>query len=108
VIEDEKPIQNSQKNSSSGSSNEDLVKFYCQKYSCSSAQLLRVMRCESGGNYKAANGIYSGLFQFSPSTFSANAAKAGLKNADIWNTEHQIQTAAYMFAEGQAGQWSCK
>lgn len=90
------------------SSNEDLITFYCEKYGCSTAQLTRVMKCESGGNPKARNGIHIGLFQFNPATFRSNANKIGLVNADIWNREDQIQTAAYMFSVGQAGQWSCK
>jgi SLT domain-containing protein len=66
------------------------------------------MYCESGGRSNAVNGVYSGLFQFHPNTFQANANRIGLTNADIWNPYHQIQVAAWMFANGQAWQWGCK
>jgi Transglycosylase SLT domain len=86
----------------------ELIDYYCDQYGCNPVQLKRVMRCESTNNPNARNGIHIGLFQFNPNTFKAYAAKAGIVNPDIWDAEDQIQTASYMFANGQARQWSCK
>jgi len=76
--------------------------------------LLRVAKCESGFNplaqnkgYYAGGGNPSGLFQFLPQTFSANAARAGIVG-DIWNADDSAHVAAYMFSIGQSGQWACK
>ncbi len=87
---------------------ETTIRSACNTYGCYPEQLIRVMYCESGGRSNAVNGVYSGLFQFHPNTFRANANRIGLTNADIWNPYHQIQVAAWMFANGQAWQWGCK
>ncbi len=87
---------------------ETAIRSACDTYGCNSEQLIRVMYCESGGRSNAVNGIHSGLFQFNPKTFQTNAKRIGLVNADIWNPYHQIQVAAWMFANGQAWQWTCK
>jgi len=87
---------------------ESIIRSACNTYGCNPEQLIRVMYCESGGRSNAVNGVYSGLFQFHPNTFRANADRIGLANADIWNPHHQIQIAAWMFANGQAWQWECK
>jgi len=87
---------------------ESTIRSACNNYGCNPEQLIRVMYCESGGRSNAVNGVYSGLFQFHPNTFRANANRIGLTNADIWNPYHQIQVAAWMFANGQAWQWECK
>ena len=87
---------------------ESTIRSACNDYGCNPEQLIRVMYCESGGRSNAVNGVYSGLFQFHPNTFQANANRIGLTNADIWNPYHQIQVAAWMFANGQAWQWGCK
>ena len=87
---------------------ESTIRSACNNYGCNPEQLIRVMYCESGGRSNAVNGVYSGLFQFHPNTFRANANRIGLTNADIWNPYHQIQVAAWMFANGQAWQWGCK
>ncbi len=86
----------------------ELIDYYCEQYACNSTQLKRVMKCESTNNPNATNGIHIGLFQFNPNTFRAYASKAGLVNSNIWNVDDQIRVAAYMFANGQAHQWSCK
>ena len=86
----------------------EAIDIQCANYGCNASQLKRIMNCESTGNPNAQNGIYTGLFQFHPQTFSANAARAGLSNPNIYNGYDQVATAAYMFANGQAGQWECK
>lgn len=90
---------------------ESFIRERCDQLGCNADQLIRVMYCESGGRSNAVNrggSGASGLFQFIPSTFSANARRLGMSGANIWNPRDQIIIATYMFANGQAGQWSCK
>lgn len=68
--------------------------------------LLSVASCESGFNPNASNGSHFGLFQFLPSTYAAYAPLAGA-GPDYWNPTNNARTAAYMFAHGQSGQWTC-
>lgn len=77
-----------------------------------STNLLRVMKCESGGNPKAYNGKdpnggSRGLFQFQTATFERYSKEVGIKNPDIWDIQQQIQIASHMFKQKQQGQWSC-
>lgn len=88
---------------------------WANHYGVSADWLLRVATCESTLNpaavnrgYYAGGGHPSGLFQFLPQTFYANAARAGIAGADLWSVEHQAQTAAYMFSIGQHVQWECR
>lgn len=90
---------------------EGLIRERCDALGCDANQLIRVMYCESGGRANALNrqgSGASGLFQFMPRTFSANAARIGLAGASIWDARAQIYVATHMFANGQAWQWSCK
>jgi Transglycosylase SLT domain len=81
----------------------------CEVLGCDSTQMIRIMKCESGGNPNAVGGgTYIGLFQFLPSTFNSYKAKAGLPNGNVYNGSDQIHVATYMFANGQAGQWECR
>jgi uncharacterized protein YabE (DUF348 family) len=73
-------------------------------------QLLRVAYCESRfnpGAYNSSSGA-SGLFQFMPATWAANSVRAGYAGASVWDPVASANVAAYMFARGQAGQWSCR
>jgi uncharacterized protein YabE (DUF348 family) len=73
-------------------------------------QLLRVAYCESRfnpGAYNASSGA-SGLFQFIPSTWAANSLRAGYAGASVFDPVASANVAAWMFARGQAGQWSCR
>jgi hypothetical protein len=88
---------------------EGQIRANCAIHGCNSTQVIRVMYCESGGRSNARNASgASGLFQFMPRTFYANAKRVGLQGANIWNPTHQIQIATWMFANGQAWQWVCK
>jgi soluble lytic murein transglycosylase-like protein len=92
----------------SGSYSNQIIQW-CSVYGCNPSQLIRVMMCESSGNAMASNnGKYLGLFQFHLNTFRSYAGMMGLSGADIWNPAHQIQVATWMFANGQAYQWTCK
>ena len=84
--------------------------YWCGIYGCDAAKMTEVIRCESGGRQSAYNSVgpYIGIFQFLTSTFNANAARIGIAGANVYNGEHQVQTAAWMFSKGQAWQWpSC-
>ncbi len=73
-------------------------------------QLLRVARCESSFNpnaYNASSGA-SGLFQFLSGTWAANSVRAGYAGVSVFNAVANANTAAMMFAQGQARQWACK
>lgn len=92
---------------------ETIVKW-ATTYNTSSVDLIRVAKCESGLNPKALNpkdtdGLPAyGLYQFKKGTFLYFAKAANIDNPDIWNTEHQAQSAAYAFSVGQKKQWGCK
>jgi hypothetical protein len=76
----------------------------CGEFGCDARFLFDTMWCESTGiNHKTT--YHKGYFQFLPSTFSANAARIGIKNPDVFNPGQQVRVAAYMFSKGQAGQW---
>lgn len=83
------------------------LSYWCGVYGCNAAALTEVVRCESGGKQSSYNSVgpYIGIFQFLSSTFYANAARLNIAGADVYNGEHQVQTAAWMFSKGQAGQW---
>ena len=73
-------------------------------------QLLRVAWCESRYNPYAVNAGSgaAGLFQFMPATWAANSVRAGYGGASVFDAVANANTAAYMFRNGQAAQWSCK
>ena len=73
-------------------------------------QLLRVAWCESRYNPYAVNARSgaAGLFQFMPATWAANSVRAGFGGASVFDAVANANTAAYMFRNGQAAQWSCK
>ena len=89
---------------------------YCANhYGVSPSWLLRVANCESGYNPSASNRNYyaggghpSGVFQFLPRTFYANAARIGIPNPNLWDYRQQAQVAAWMFSIVQHVQWECK
>ncbi len=80
------------------------------RWGANADQLLRVAFCESGYNPSAYNGILgaSGLFQIIPGTWAANSVRAGYGGASVFDPVANANVAAYMFANGQAGQWVCK
>ncbi|HEV8207518.1 MAG TPA: G5 domain-containing protein [Acidimicrobiia bacterium] len=72
-------------------------------------QLLRVAYCESRFNPGAYNASgAAGLFQFMPSTWAANSARAGYAGASVFDPVASANVAAWMFARGQAFQWVCR
>jgi len=88
-----------------------MITKWSQVYGADPARMIRLAQCESGVNPKAKNrtSSASGLYQFMPKTFTANARAIGIANPNIWDPEQQAQTAAYMIGRiGQAYQWACK
>lgn len=91
-----------------------IISKWAAHYGLEAGWLIRVAECESTFDPAAINPYYSdggnptGLFQFVPPTFYHYAQKAGIVGANIWNVEHQSQTAAYMFSIGESKQWECK
>jgi soluble lytic murein transglycosylase-like protein len=87
-----------------------IVRAAADRWGADPDTLLRVAWCESRYNpsaYNHASGA-TGLFQFMPATFARNSARAGFGDASIWDPVASANTAAYMFAIGQARQWACK
>lgn len=89
---------------------EAVIRDAAATWGADPSQLLRVAWCESGYNpaaYNARSGA-SGLFQFMPATWAANRVRAGYAGASVFDAVASANTAAYMFHNGQAWQWSCK
>jgi surface rod structure-forming protein G/transglycosylase-like protein with SLT domain len=89
---------------------ESIIRAAAATWGADPDQLLRVAWCESRYNpnaYNASSGA-SGLFQFMPRTFAVNSVRAGYGGASIFDPVASANTAAYMFVNGQARQWSCK
>jgi hypothetical protein len=88
---------------------EAIIRAAAARWGADPTQLLRVAWCESRYNPSAYNASgASGLFQFMPRTWAANSVRAGYSGASVWDPVASANTAAYMFRNGQAWQWSCK
>lgn len=88
---------------------EAIIRAAAARWGADPAQLLRVAWCESRYNPLAYNASgASGLFQFMPRTWAANSVRAGYGGASVFDPVASANTAAYMFGNGQAWQWSCK
>jgi soluble lytic murein transglycosylase-like protein len=95
----------------------ELIKFYSEKYKVDPDRSLRIAKCESGFNSNALSksGKHKGLYQFLNSTFDANAKRL-LKSdpealngkPNVFNPDHNIAVATYMFSINQYHQWGCK
>lgn len=87
-----------------------IIRAAASRWGADESQLLRVAYCESRYNpnaFNASSGA-SGLFQFLASTWAANSVRAGYAGTSVFDPVANANTAAYMFAQGQARQWSCK
>jgi hypothetical protein len=89
---------------------ESMIRGAATSWGADPSQLLRVAWCESRYNPSAINSRSgaSGLFQFMPATWAANSVRAGYAGASVFDPVASANVAAYMFARGQAAQWSCK
>lgn len=95
-------------------STRELIGYFGKKYGLTieeQDQMWHTIWNESGDDQTAHNlndpyGGAIGTCQFLAPTFYSYAPLAGIKNPDINNREHQIQTMAYMFSLGEAKQWT--
>jgi len=89
---------------------ESVIRAAAATWGADANQLLRVAWCESRYNVYAVNSRSgaSGLFQFMPATWAANSVRAGYAGASVFDPVASANVAAWMFAHGQAAQWSCK
>jgi len=89
---------------------ESLIRAAAATWGADPNQLLRVAWCESRYNPYAVNARSgaAGLFQFMPATWAANSVRAGYAGASAFDPVANANTAAFMFRNGQAWQWSCK
>ena len=89
---------------------ESIIRAAAASWGADANQLLRVAWCESHYNPSAVNARSgaAGLFQFMPATWAANSMRAGYAGASVFDPVASANVAAYMFAHGQASQWSCK
>jgi hypothetical protein len=93
-----------------GGDMEAIIRDAAARHGADATQLLRVAYCESRYNpsaYNRSSGA-SGLFQFIATTWAANSVRAGYAGASVFDPVANANTAAWMFARQQAGQWSCK
>ena len=89
---------------------EGIIRTAAATWGADPTQLLRVAWCESRYDpsaYNRSSGA-SGLFQFLSRTWAANSVRAGYGGASVFDAVANANTAAYMFANQQAGQWQCK
>jgi hypothetical protein len=89
---------------------ESIIRAAAATWGADPDQLLRVAWCESRYNAYAVNARSgaAGLFQFMPATWAANSVRAGYAGASVFDPVANANTAALMFRNGQAWQWSCK
>ena len=87
-----------------------IIRAAAARWGADPQQLLRVAYCESRYDAYAFNpqDNDSGLFQFIPGTWSRNSVRAGYGGASPFDAVASANTAAMMFAERQAWQWTCK
>ncbi len=89
------------------------------KYGVSESMMLRLAQCEStmGANLRNPNpvivkgknyGHAEGVFQFIPSTWTRMSSQAGYSGASVYNTNANINVAAWAFANGNKGEWECR
>lgn len=78
------------------------------------AIMTSLMLCESEGNPHAigqpnpdGSGPDTGLFQYSPATWSEMTGYMGMPHLDIWNPDHQIEVTAWALANGYGCRWVC-
>lgn len=85
------------------------IAYWAQHYGVNADYLLSVAKCESNfrTNAVGGGGLYLGLFQYAPSTWSGFSANAGVGGASIWDGNAQARTTAWAFANGKSSHWGC-
>ncbi len=80
-----------------------LIAIACKKYGISAAGLHRMMMLESGGR-RTVGGMYKGLFQYYPSTWTGSWNP--WRHESIYNGWAQIRATAYALSRGMGpSQW---
>jgi hypothetical protein len=92
---------------------EVLFGKYAAEYEVDRGYLKKIAQCESEliSNAASPSGLYVGLFQFNPDTWSSVRNQLGKDpNPDLRaSAEDSIQAAAYLISRGQASHWpNCK
>jgi hypothetical protein len=93
----------------SGYSEEQIIEIIQEaaaSYGQPADDMLRVARCESGLNPSAVDpaGLYYGLFQFVPGTFSGTP----YGQYDIFDAWANANAAGWMWSEGRRNEWVCQ
>jgi hypothetical protein len=74
--------------------------------------LLKIAKCESGLNPRAAYRGHFGLYQFLPETFLRGArdlrSETGVAARSYWNPLDSSYVAGFLFATGQSRSWACE
>lgn len=80
---------------------------YSNHYSIDRQKLWNIAVCESGLKPTATNGIYGGLFQFSPATWKTTRAMMSMDtNPELrFNPEEAIRTAAFKISTVGLSAW---
>jgi len=79
-----------------------------RKYKLNYERFYGLTYCESRLNPNAKGKAGEiGIFQFMPTTFSDYAGRYKKAGFSIHNTNHQIELAAQMIANGKASEWVC-
>lgn len=87
---------------------DNLIYIYAKKYNVNPNLLREMAYCESSFNPRAKNGIYQGLYQFSPTTWRSNRKAMGLNSdPDLrTNPEEMIKTTAFKINhDGNVNAW---
>jgi hypothetical protein len=88
---------------------ESLFSQYSSQYSVSEDELKKIAQCESGANTLSVSGdgTYTGMFQFSASTWASVRGLMGLDpNPDLReNAGEAIHTTAFMLSRGEESAW---
>lgn len=65
-----------------------------------------IIQAESGGDTQATNGQYSGIAQWSPSSWAGGGGTAYASSPTGATYSQQVQVLNNMLADGQSGQWT--
>lgn len=86
---------------------DSLFSKYSNHYSIDKNLLAKIAACESGFNSNAVNGVYAGIFQFSPSAWIITRNMMSMDpNPDLrHNAEESIKTAAFKLSVSGISFW---
>lgn len=86
-----------------------LIRDAARRWGLDEQLMLRIARCESELNPKAAGPAGQlGLFQFSPATWRWASVAAGLADASPLDTRANVEAAAWLLATDGPHHWGCR